>query len=213
MQLEIHGIPRTFIPIAVFRQQHGLPATFGVDTFQPKDWAGLGSIDGATDALNRVRDMTLAGVPSQVNVTAWLGHVPEMTATFEMALVRANDAIGLREDEIVFATNGFGDVCNAYAFALVRSTVTDKPAPDFDTVYREWLYGTVSLGGVRYPYLHNDATWTVRTVHHAYGRVGLEVDMGEQTVYVVDKALACPAEGFMVGLLRAVVAAMTAATI
>jgi hypothetical protein len=45
----------------------------------------------------------------------------------------------------------------------------------------------------------------VRIIQCAYGRIGLVVDTEEQTYYIRDSALACPAEGFMAGLLEAVI--------
>lgn len=212
MRLKMNGQAQDFMPLPDFRVAHDLPDTFGLAYFQPKDEVGLGSIDGAGAVLGAVRGAVAEAVPGAVPAADWLGVVPRLAATFEAALVQANAAIGLREAEISFAVGGFGDVCSAYALALFRAQVTRQPAPDFDAVYADWLWGTVRTAGA-VPYDHGGVTWQVRVVYHAYGRVGLMVTMQDTTTYVLDKALACPAEGFMQGLLRAVAAKMAAATV
>ncbi|MEL7234615.1 MAG: hypothetical protein AAGK74_08965, partial [Chloroflexota bacterium] len=76
-----------------------------------------------------------------------------------------------------------------------------------------WLNDSVTVSGNYYDYQHHEATWTIRVVLHAYGRVGLVVQMPTACYYVVDKQLTCPAEGYMAGLLEAVAEKMIAATI
>jgi hypothetical protein len=212
MRLVIDGISREFEPLSAFRERFGLPATFGVETFQPKTWDGLGSIDGAADALQGVREVVCAAVPVAVPAADWLHSIPQLAATFEAALRQANTAIGLRDEEIAFAVNGFGDVCSAYGLALFKGRVRGT-TPDFEAVYREWLYGSVRLGATEAPYPHQRETWQVRVIHHAYGRVGLQITRPDAVHYVADRALACPAEGYMLGLLRAVAARMQATTV
>lgn len=211
MRLRVDGDLRVFVPLADFRAEAGLPAAFGVATFQPKDEAGLGAIDGAGAALGTVREAVVGAVPGAAEAAAWLTLVPQLAAVFEGVLNRVNADIGLHEAEVAFAVAGFGDVCSAYGLALFRAQATGHPPPDFDTVYRDWLLGTVRTA-TAVPYTHHGEIWQVRVVYHAYGRVGLAVTIGGQTRYVADKALACPAEGFMLTLLRAVAAAMTTAT-
>jgi len=212
MQLTIDGERRVFESLADFRVTYGLPASFAVAAFQPKDEAGLGSIDGAGATLGRVREAVVVAVPERVPAAEWLVLVPQLAVTFEGALVQANPQIGLREMEISFAVSGFGDVCSAYGLALFRAQATRQPLPDFDAVYTDWLLGTVRTASA-VPYDHAGATWQVRVVYHAYGRVGLVVETPDGAHYIADKALACPAEGFMLGLLRAVAAKMAAATV
>lgn len=211
MQLMIDGVRGDFVPLADFQAAHGLPPLFGVATFQPKDEAGLGRIDGAGAALGGVRAAVVAAVPAAVPAADWLAVVPVLAMTFEAALMAANTQVGLREAEIAFAVGGFGDVCSAYGLALFRAVATRQPPPSFDLVYGDWLLGTVRTAEA-VPYVHQGETWRVRVVYHAYGRVGLVVETPGGAHYVADKALACPAEGFMLGMLRAVAAKMAAAT-
>ena len=213
MQLRINGSLVDFIPIKLFREQFHLPDSFGVETFQPKDLEGLGSIDRAGQVLNEVKTQMVAAVPSSVPANDWLAVVPQLAAAFEGHLNRINASVGLRDEEIAFAVNGFGDVCSAAAFAIVRSRLTGGVPPRFEQIYSEWLYGTVSIGGVYYDYVHNGEDWVIRVVLHAYGRIGLEIRTPQKTFYVVDKTLACPAEGYMVNLLESVVNRMMAVTV
>jgi hypothetical protein len=212
MQLMIADEPRTFVPIQSFRVRFSLPDTFTMNNFQPKSWDGLAAIDNAGEALADLHQQTVAAVPENVPAADWLSRVPRMASAFEVALVGVNDDIGLREPEIAFAVGGFGDVCSAYGLALFRAVVTHQPTPDFDEVYREWLDGTVRVGP-RIPYRQDDTSWTLRVITHAYGRIGLVVDTGAETVYVSDKSLACPAESFMFRLMRDVGARMAEVTL
>lgn len=212
MELRIGQDTVLFVSLAAFREQHALPDAFGISMFQPKEYAGLGSIDRAGSALNSVREAMLAALPNSMAATDWLDFLPGYSARFEAELHRINDQVGLREEEIAFAVSGFGDVCVAVAYAILRAAMTKGDPPVFEMIYREWLNDTVSVGGVTYEYTHQDVIWFIRVVSHAYGRVGLEVRMPTQVIYVADHALACPAEGFMQGLLAAVGRQMMAAT-
>lgn len=204
MQLRIYGDLQTFVSLDTFQQEHGLPDDFGVAHFQPKDWQGLGKIDHAQADMNRLRQYVLDAIPTQVAVTDWLAHLPMLAAAFESALHEANAHVGLKEQEIAFAVAGFGDVCSAYAFELVRAKMTASAPPDFSRLYAEWLYGTVGVGGTIYDYVHHGQTWRVRVITHAYGRVGLMIETPSAVYYVADKGLACPAESFMQSMLQAV---------
>ncbi len=213
MRLMIDDSVYHFTPLSEFCTQYKLPETFSIALFQPKDVTNLGHIDRAGADLHTVRERVLVAVPASVAAAGWLEHVMALAATFEAELRAINPTVGLREPEIAFAVSGFGDVCSAYAFALVRAHLTGAGVPPFADVYRDWLWGTVSLGGTVYPYTHNSESWTVQGVHHAYGRVGMIVTTPQGAHYVVDKALACPAEGYMAGLLGAVAARMAANTV
>ena len=68
-------------------------------------------------------------------------------------------------------------------------------------IYRNWLYDSVRLSTQEHEYQHENGTWRVHIINHAYGRVGLQVDTSEAVLYVVDKGLTCPAEGYMLALL------------
>ncbi|MFZ4815054.1 MAG: hypothetical protein ACOYL5_11010 [Phototrophicaceae bacterium] len=211
MQLIIENTPQTFIPLRDFRAQFGLPESFGLAGFQPKPPEGLASLDAAGDALSTVQAATLDAWPQGVPPAEWLTHVPPLTTRFEAALMAINARVGLREQEIAYAVDGFSDVIGAAAFALLRAHLTHTPAPTADTIYADWLQATVMLG-TPFEIEHHGATWELRAVHHAYGRVGLQITTPQRIYYVSDKALACPAEGFMAGLLKAAVAAMIAGT-
>lgn len=210
MQLEIDGIPCEFVPLKAFAAQYDLPASFGTAYFQPKDWHGLARLDDAGDALNMLRERTLAAVPAGVPASDWLHHLPALTHAFEAHLNAINGQVGLAPQEIAFAVGGFNDVCSAWAFALLRAQLTHSPPPAFEPVYAQWLQDSVQLSGSVYEYTHHGELWRVRLVLHAYGRVGLQVRTPQQTHYVVDKTLACPAEGFMARLLAQVAAQMRA---
>ncbi len=213
MQLPVDGRRRTFVTLTDFREAYGLSDTFEVATFQPKDWHGLGSIDQAGAALAPLREQTVAAVPQRVPAAAWLHHLSDVVATFEAELRRANPQIGLHRDEVAFAVNGFSNMCTALAYALARARLTRNSPPTFDAVYRRWVYDSVTVGSETYDYTHEGETWAVRVITHIYGRVGLAVETPDGVHYVADKALACPAEGFMQALLRDVGEAMIAASV
>lgn len=210
MELSINGQTQTFTPLASYKQQHALPDDFGVMHFQPKDWAGLGSIDRAGPALHTLAERVLATVPPGVAPHDWLAHIPALAATFEAELRAINAHIGLRDEEIAFAVNAYSDVCSAVAFALARAALTHRAPPPFEHIYAEWLFGTVALGGAVYVYAHQGEAWQVQVLSHAYGRVGLAIYRPGGVDYVVDKTLACPAEGFMARLLADVGARLLA---
>jgi hypothetical protein len=202
----IEGESREFVPIRQFRAQYTLPAVFGVALFEPKDYTGLGSIDRAGAELNAVRAAVLAAVPRGVPPSAWLTRLPALHGLFRAQLEQINPAVGLHEAEIDFAAAGFGDVTQAFAYALVRAA--GDPPPAFESVYRDWLNSTVRVSGLVHHYAHGDQTWMIQMVNHAYGRAGLIVRMAGAAHYVADAALGCPAEGFMAALLGEVAAAM-----
>jgi hypothetical protein len=207
----IDGQPHDLIPIRDFRATHNLPDTFGVAYFEPKDTTDLGHIDTpeAGAALNMVRATVLGVLPltrAKMAATEWLRIVPGIAKLFESKLTEANSTIGLREQEIGFAVSGFADVCNAVAYALIRAR-TGGPQADFDQIYDTWLNNSVRASQTVHTYTHKDANWQVRLLNDAYGRLGLIVRLSDaddgtaSIVYVEDKTLACPAEGFMARLL------------
>ncbi len=196
MQITIDDQLTIFTPLRDFRAAQNLPTTFGVAHFEAKDYAGLGHIDGAGAALNSLSAAVINALPARITTAALLPLMVDLTERFRAELTRINPDVGLREPEIEFAVAGFGDVCNAYAYALLRDR-----AADFHAVYREWLADSVRVFSSIYPYEHREEQWQVRVVAHAYGRFGLLIETPREMVAVYDPALACPAEGFMAALL------------
>jgi hypothetical protein len=210
--LTINDNRHEFIPIKVYRAAHALPDSFGVAHFEPKDYAGLGSMDGAGAALNDVRAVVLAHMDTldidRASPLAWLNAIPTLEATFERALIAVNDGIGLRPVEIGFAVAGFGDVCRAVAYEQIRARAV-KSTLDFAAIYRGWLDSTVRVSQTVHAYAHGGAIWQVQIVTHAYGRAGLIVRRDTNVVdYVSDARIGCPAEGYMGSLLADVAARM-----
>lgn len=211
MRLLIDNTPREFIDIKTFRANHGLPAAFGVNFFEPKDYSGLGRIDRAGAELNSLRQAVLAAIPAQMTPEGALLFLPELARCFEEQLYAINAAVGLRDAEVGFAVAGFDDVCRALLYALIQARRAGTVPPAFPALYTTWLENTLRISQKRHSYLHTDEVWQVQIVNHVYGRVGLIVRTGQAVYYVRDMALACPAEGFMFGLLSAVAARVMAA--
>ncbi len=208
----LDGIEHDFTPVKDFRAAHQLPADFGVGTFAPKDYTGLGRIDRAGSDLNAVREAVLAALPATIAAPNWLNVLPDLGRLFEEQLYGINPQVGLKAVEIEYAVSGFNDVCQAVAYALVRARAAHTPPPDFRAIYGDWLNGTLKVMAEPYAYEHEGQRWTIQLVAHAYGRMGLRIQVGERIYAVYDPALACPAEGFMTAMLGEVTARMTAAT-
>lgn len=192
MRLTLDGIAHEFMPIKTFREMHELPSDFAIALFEPKDYSGLGRIDGAGVELNSVRAAVIAALPTRQTPQGWLGLIPELTRVFRERLYAINERVNLRDVEIDFAVAGFSDVCYAVVYTLLRGS-----APPFEAIYGAWLDSTARVSQTIHPY----RDWQVRIVTHAYGRAGMIVSAGAETFYVQDSALACPAEGFMAALL------------
>jgi hypothetical protein len=207
----IDGESYTPILLKTFISAHGLAADFGVRTFSPKDYTGLGRIDDAGAALHGLREAVLQRVPERCPVTNLLSVVDDLGRHFELHLRQMNPVVGLREPEIEFAVAGFRDVLSQFAYALVQARLTHSPPPDFRVSYTDWLMSTLRCFEERHALRLGEGEALVQVVAHAYGRVGLLIRAGEQTYAVVDAALACPAEGFMTVLLGAVAAQMVKA--
>ncbi len=211
LHLMIDGISREFIPVKGFRAAHGLPPDFGAALFEPKDYTGLGRIDGANVALGTLRMIVLNAVRPALPLPSWLDEIDRLTALFESTLTAVNAEIGLREPEIGFAASGFADMLRAFAFAVLRAQTANQPLPTFESAYAEWLSSTARVSQTRHRYAHRDEDWSVQIVNHAYGRVGLIVAMPAESAYVHDSTLACPAERYMRGLLTEVCARLISA--
>jgi len=184
------------IELKDFCAMHDLPANFGVAFFEPKDYSGLGRIDHAGAAMNAFRNRILDAIPQGLTPIEWVNEIDRLQGLFFEELTGINPAIGLREVEIDFAAAGFGDMLRTLVYAHIRGTTT------FDASYDEWLDSTYRTATTAYPYEHKGATWQVRILSHAYGRIGLVVQIEDAEFYVHDNTIACPAEGFMQALLR-----------
>jgi hypothetical protein len=213
MQLRIDGETVTFTDMRDYRQAHNLPPDFGIAMFEPKSYEGLGRIDGAGTEMNDLRESLLKAIPERLTVPDLLDLVPQLTNLFRMDLYAINDRVGLRDVEVEYAVSGFGDVCQSLTYALARSTADRSTPSAFAGIYADWLNDTVQVAVREFEYTHGEDTWTVRIVSHAYGRVGLMITMAAGQQWVAERSLACPAEGFMYGLLGEIAAKIIAAVI
>lgn len=201
MRLTVDGAARHFEPIKAFRQAHNLAPDFGVALFEPKDYSGLGRIDRAGTDLNHVRAAVLNAIPARMALRDWLLFIPELTDLFRRALEGINRKVGLHEVEIEYAAAGFADVCQAVVYARVRGA--DMP---FEVIYGAWLDQTARISQT----IHFYGGWQVQIVTHAYGRAGMIVRDADETWYVSDSILGCPADGYMATLLAEVSARILA---
>lgn len=202
MQFIIDGIPRDFIPIKEFRQQHDLPPDFGVRVFEPKDYTDLGSIEAAGVELHQTRAAVLEAIRAPRPLAAWMDGALTLADLFREQLFAINHVVGLRENEIDFAVAGFHDVLQAVVYELIRARAARNAPRSFDELYRTWLFTTIKLSQTVHLYPYRDhVTWEIQILTHVYGRFGLVARTVEGTYYVYDPALACPAQGFMAALL------------
>jgi hypothetical protein len=208
MTHNLYPHPRDWIDIRRFRADHSLPENFGVALFEPKDTAGLGRIDGAGMEMNRLRADLVAAVPPRVTPADLLTAVDALADRFRAGLEAINPIIGLREPEIDFAVYGLADVLRAWAYALIQAAAQKSPPPDFGAVYDGWLAGSIRVSTREHAYPHGGRVWTIRVLNSAYGRAGLRVETGQQTVAVRETSLACPAEGYMAALLAEIAAGL-----
>lgn len=197
MRLTVDGVAHDFEPIRAFRLKHNLPQDFSSAQFEPKDYNGLGRIDHAGAELNHARTAVLNAIPASLTLRDWLSYIPELTDHFRRTLESINDNVGLRDVEIEYAAAGFADVCQAVVYARVRGGELT-----FEAVYGAWLDQTARISQTVHPY----NGWQIRLVTHAYGRAGMIVQAGDETYYVSDSTLGCPAEGYMAALLAEVCA-------
>jgi hypothetical protein len=193
---------QSFMPIKTFRAQHGLPASFGVGMFEPKDYTGLGRIDRAGAELNLVRQAVLDALPAQMPLAGWLDFLPALADLLEKELNKINPQVGLKQVEIDYAVAGFRDMCQLLLYGMIRAQSAGEAPPDFRRVYYDWLSSTIRISSAVHHYIHQGAIWAVQIIHHAYGRTGLVIWTDDETYYVQDNALGCPAEGFMAALLQ-----------
>lgn len=213
IRLTIDGTPHELTPVKAFRAQHDLPPTFGIAYFTPKNYDGLGNIDGAAagSALGQLRATILSLIPLHVFAAELPSVVTRLADHFREQMDQINSRIGLQAQEVEFAVGGFADVAHKYAFSLLRARLTGEPVPEFKSIYDEWLMTGVRVMETPFAYDDDRHHWHVRVISHVYGRVGLIVQADNATHYVYDPALVCPAEGFMVGLLSEVCAKLAVA--
>ncbi len=142
-----------------------------------------------------VREAVLSALPECMTAPQWLLFLPDLTRLFQDKLYDINPRVGLKEVEIEYAVGGFSDVCHAFAYALVRARAAQNSLPDFRTVYTDWLSGTGKVFIEKYTYDHHGQIWNIQLVAHAYGRMGLIINISEMLHRVYDPILVCPAEG------------------
>ncbi len=215
MQLTINNKTRQFIPIHTFRAEWNLPNEFSVAFFEPKDWTGLGSLEGAGEPLQKLQQQVLQSIPPQLTLADLLPLVQLLTNTFHQQLDAANTQIGLKTVEIDFAVAGFHDVIQSVAYKLVQLAHTypnNLPLAlskfSFTEAYFSWLNDSVQVSTTKHVYINGDTQFEVYVVNYAYGRVGLEVHIAGDCIYVADTGLACPAAGYMQDLCADVSTAM-----
>lgn len=204
------GVAYDPVPIAAFRHAHALPKTFGVAYFQPKDFTGLASIDGAGAHLQHLRNELLGALPTTIARPLLLAQCEALAHDFAQRLQSINVHIGLRESELGFAVAGFSDFLQSWAFAQWRAYAQHQPPPTAAQVYAQWLSQSMRLEGSAHAYAHANVTWQVWVVHDLYGRAGLLVDTGTARHAVADPVYSCPANAFMQGLLCALADALAA---
>ena len=197
-----------------------MPDSFNIGCFEPKNWEGLGSIEGAGPVLVAIKQQVTEAVAPKIELPHLMGAVDELTYVFRQELATANEQIGLRPSEFDFAVSGFNDVIQAVAYRLVQlaHTYPDNSARiqdefDFSEVYQTWLNDSTGVFSTVHVYDHDGARFEVRMVYNAYGRVGLQVQVSDEVYYVVDMTMACPASNYMRDLYGDVAKALCEAVI
>lgn len=205
MDIIINHQRHTLTPIRQFRMDYHLPDNFGVAHFEPKDFTGMASIDGAGDALDGLRQAIVDIVLPRTTPIPTFETIEKIVHQFETTLRAVNKHIGLRDVEIGYATSGFGDVLNTWLYEQMRAYQTKSSPTPFDQIYADWVANSGRRSEKMYVYPHQNVEWGIRLLNNAYGRMGLQVDMPDKTAYVHDTTYLCPAEGFVHQLLRDVV--------
>jgi hypothetical protein len=211
MQLSVAGIPRNFIPLPEFRARWALPDEFGITYFEGKDWP-VGRLDRTGSELVEIKARLLEAVPPALTTPALLAQPQHLASLFRQGLTQANNRIGLTPEQLDFAVDGLANILQDVVYALVYQQRTRPRQPfDFATIYQQWLDNSVTLFTPVYPYHHADQRWLIRIVAYAYGRIGLEVQVGPENYYVFDPTLACPAWRYMRDLSEAIAQALATA--
>lgn len=211
MYVTIDGQPREMIDLKAFRRVHDLPPDFGVGYFEPKDYTGLARIDTAGAPMNALRDHVLNAIPSSLTLPEMFNVISDLTTLFSDQLYAINDHVNLKDVEIEYAVAGFSDVLQAYFYERMRASAAKTSPQSFVMIYNTWLVNSTRISQPAHEYTHQGATWHVNILNNAYGRFGLIVTLPDETVYVADMSLGCPADGYMSNLLRDVIAKLDAA--
>lgn len=210
MELVINHNRQNLIPVRKFRADYLLPDNFGVSLFEPKNFAGLGHIDGAGEALDILRTAIIEAMPPRLTALPTFDFLEHIARLFENTMNAVNPLIGLRDVEIGYAVSGFNDILNSWLYDAIRATQTNTTATPFNTLYADWLANSGRRSEKMYTYSYQADEWKIRFLYNAYGRVGFQVDMPNQTVYIQDTVYICPAEGFIHQLTRDMVNKLTA---
>ncbi len=214
MHLTIDGHRREFIPLHTFRAQWGLPDGFNISRFEAKDWS-VGTVTASGSRLVLITHKVIEAVPSSITASELLSQVDMLVGIFRNLLEAVNEQIGLRQVEIDFAADGFQNVLRDVAYQLLRLSQTYaqdssqiRQRFDFSVIYQSWLDASARVFSTSHSYVHQGSRFEVRVVYYAYGRVGLEVRVDNQTYYVLDPTLACPAARYMEDLSQRVAQAL-----
>ncbi|MFN8449487.1 MAG: hypothetical protein U0521_13095 [Anaerolineae bacterium] len=162
MRLTIDGVPRPFMPIRVFREAHGLPPTFGVALFEPKDYTGLGRIDQAGGGIERRARGGARRHPRAVGRFTAI----RLRARTLPASSRINSTPSIPKSTCTTWKSsspppGSPDVCQAVLYAIMRAH--GAAPPPFEAIYGEWLDQTARVPQRFSAYAH----WQVQIVTHA----------------------------------------------
>jgi hypothetical protein len=170
----------------------------------PKDDTNLGHIDRAKIELQIVHQAVMGAVPTSPP-PSWIALALELQQVFHRQLSAINPKVGLKRTEIEYAVVGFGQVIQSFTHRTVAAFLKGKPVQSFETIYRDWLNDSLQGLLPGFYYTHKGQNWYIRILRHAYGRIGMMIQTKNETHYVWDSELACPAEGFMYSLLRDVI--------
>ncbi len=202
MKLKIDGVEQILIPIKEFREDYDLTDAFGIVQFEPKDYEGLGSLDKAGVDMNQLRLNVFNSVPDSIQLQALMPLVDQLQITFQNELYAINDAVSLRDVEVEFAVAGFGDALHSMVYQMMPLINNKQDMPSFWAVYGDWLNNNVRVSTQVHQYKYHSDIWEIQIINHVYGRVGLQVNIGDKIIYLTDGVYVCPAEGFMVNLLK-----------
>ncbi len=209
MQLTIEGQLREFILLQNFRAERDLPDNFNVNSFEPKVWVSLGSMNSThtSEGLELLKAEVLKAVPAVVQMNDLLRVVDDIAKTFSLEFQTVNTHIRLKSEEVEFATSGFHNVMHDVAYTLLRLNHIHQgerericSAFNFQQVYQNWIDASTRISAMTHFYVHHDINFKVRVIYNVYGRVGLEVREGDRVFYLADMSLACPASNYMMTL-------------
>src|SRR5690606_27910761 len=132
-----------FIALKDFRAQFGLPESFSIAWFQPKDFTGLGSIKGANSELAYVRQALLETLPDGFPPAGWSSLSVTLQIAFRRLLVEVNPNIVLKRDVIDYAVNRLVQVCYLLFQRCTHARMPGRPLPSFDKSHHDLLLSSV----------------------------------------------------------------------